>query len=112
MRGATQISLQPAFRALADPTRRQILKTLGQREMSLREVTAEFSMTRAAVRKHLDILEEGGLIHMRRQGRETLSALNANGLKPVFDWLGTFDQFWDDKLEQLKTAIETENDDD
>ncbi len=104
-------ALQPAFRALADPTRREILTSLSQREMSLNEVTAQFSMTRAAVRKHLEVLVEGNLIHIRRQGRETLSTLNPDGLRPVVDWLSFFDQFWDEKLDALKTAIETETPD-
>ncbi|WP_306737286.1 ArsR/SmtB family transcription factor [Marimonas arenosa] len=98
---------QPAFRALSDPTRRSILRLLSEREMSVAEVSQRFDMTRAAVRKHLTILEEGALIRVRRQGRETLNALRPEGLEPVHDWLSFFDRFWDARLDELKTAIET-----
>ena len=102
--------LQPAFRALADPTRRDILHRLGTREMTIAEITEHCAMTRAAVKKHLVVLEEGNLITMRRQGRETLSSLNAPGLKPVTDWLSHFDAFWDDKLSALsRTLSEKDN---
>jgi DNA-binding transcriptional ArsR family regulator len=100
------MDIQPAFRALADPTRREILKLLGETDMSVAEVTAQFDMTRAAVRKHLGVLQQGDLIRVRRRGRETLNTLHADGLRPVLDWLGFFDQFWDDRLSALKTAIE------
>lgn len=103
--------LQPAFRALADPTRRDILRRLSAREMTIAEVTEHCAMTRAAVKKHLVILAEGNLIHMRRQGRETLSSLNAAGLKPVSDWLGFFDAFWDDRLGALAETLSTDDKD-
>ena len=103
-------NLQPAFRALSDPTRRDILRMLGQREMTIVEISSQFSMTRAAVKKHLVILQEGDLIATRSQGRERINTLNPDALKPVLDWLGWFDQFWDGKLDALKAAIESHQD--
>ncbi|MBT55116.1 MAG: transcriptional regulator [Mameliella sp.] len=103
-------NLQPTFRALADPTRRDILRRLSAREMTLAEVTEHCDMTRAAVKKHLVVLEDGNLIHMRRQGRETISSLNAAALKPVTDWLSYFDAFWDDKLSALTQTLTDEKD--
>lgn len=100
------LDLQPTFRALSDPTRRDILRMLGQHEMSVAEVAQHFDMTRAAVKKHLVVLDDGGLITTRKQGRERLNCLNADGLRPVVDWLGWFDQFWDQRLGALKSAIE------
>lgn len=100
------MDLQPAFRALADPTRREILKLLGDADLSVAQVSAQFDMTRAAVRKHLGVLQQGDLIRVRRRGRETLNTLHPDGLKPVLDWLGFFDQFWDDRLSALKSALE------
>ena len=97
--------LQPAFRALADPTRRDILKRLSAREMTLAEITAHCDMTRAAVKKHLVVLKEGDLIQLRRQGRETLSSLNADALRPVVDWLTYFDSFWDSHLSALHDTL-------
>ena len=99
-------SLQPAFRALADPTRRNILRMLGDRPMTIAEVSDQFDMTRAAVKKHLVMLSDGGLIDVEARGRERVNSLNAAALRPVMDWLGWFDRFWDDRLDALKAAIE------
>ena len=101
-------SLQPAFRALADPTRREILHLLGQQDMTIAQVSDHFDMTRAAVKKHLTVLQHGDLIRVRAKGRERINILHADGIKPVFDWLTFFDQFWDDRLADLKSVIEKE----
>lgn len=99
-------ALQPAFRALADPTRRDILRLLSKSDMTVGQVAGKFQMTRAAVKKHLVVLEEGDLIATRRSGRETINSLNARALRPVFDWIGYFDRFWDDRLSDLKSTLE------
>lgn len=97
---------QPAFRALADPTRRDILCLLGDGEMTVAQVSEKFDMTRAAVKKHLNMLEDGALIRVERRGRETFNALRPEGMEPVRDWLAYFDRFWDARLDNLKSAIE------
>ncbi|PVH28185.1 ArsR/SmtB family transcription factor [Pararhodobacter oceanensis] len=102
----TQDLQQHAFRALADPTRRQILALLAQREMTIAEVAGHFDMTRAAVKKHLSILHDGALIETRAEGRTRVNALRPDGLKSVANWLGAFDIFWDERLAALKSAIE------
>ncbi|WP_095597057.1 ArsR/SmtB family transcription factor [Actibacterium pelagium] len=98
--------VQDSFKALADPTRREILKLLSQDDMTIAEVSTHFDMTRAAVKKHLTILETGDLIRVEARGRERINHLNPDGFAPVFDWLSHFDQFWDDRLSALKDAIE------
>lgn len=97
---------QMGFRALADPTRRNILQLLAQNDMTIAEVAENFQMTRAAVKKHLTVLKDGGLISVQVHGRSRLNRLNPAGLKQVFDWFGFFDAFWDDRLNTLKTEIE------
>lgn len=97
---------QLGFRALADPTRRAILQLLAQDEMTIAEVADNFQMTRAAVKKHLTILNQGDLISVRTDGRTRLNALNTDGMRRVFDWFGYFDAFWDDRLATLKSEIE------
>lgn len=98
--------LQPAFRALADPTRRSILTMLADRDMTIAEVSDHFDMTRAAVKKHLTVLSDGGLITSELRGRERINSHNPQGLKPVLNWLTYFDQFWDERLADLKSSIE------
>lgn len=99
---------QAAFRALADPTRRQILMDLSTREMTIGEVVDQFDITRGAVKKHLTILEEGKLISVRSQGRSRINKLEPMGLKSVSEWINYFSDFWDDRLSALKNAIENE----
>lgn len=97
---------QSAFRALADPTRREILLMLRASDLTIADVAGNFDMTRAAVKKHLTVLSDGGLITVETRGRERINHLNPAGLAPVLNWLEFFDAFWDDKLSALKSAIE------
>lgn len=99
---------QGAFRALADPTRRQILRHLSMAEMTIAEVSSHFDMTRGAVKKHLTILEEGRLISVHPKGRERINRLEPEGIKSAAGWFNYFNQFWDENLASLKTAIENE----
>jgi DNA-binding transcriptional ArsR family regulator len=97
---------QRGFRALSDPTRRGILHLLAEQDLTIAEVADNFQMTRAAVKKHLTVLQEGDLITTRTDGRTRVNALNPDGLKRVHDWFSYFDAFWDDRLATLKTEIE------
>ncbi len=100
--------VQGAFRALADPTRRDILILLSNQDMTIGEVADRFDITRAAVKKHLTILEEGALISVRPSGRERINRLEPLALKTVADWLNHFNQFWDERLHALQLAVEQE----
>ncbi len=97
---------QNAFRALADPTRRDIVQLLAAQDMTIAQLTDRFDMTRAAVKKHLTVLSDGGLITVEARGRERINRLEPQGMAPVLDWLSCFDRFWDDRLANLKKAIE------
>ncbi|MCJ8325120.1 MAG: winged helix-turn-helix transcriptional regulator [Rhizobiales bacterium] len=96
---------QNAFKALADPTRRNILLRLSVEDLTIAELTQHFPMTRAAVKKHLLILEQGQLISVRVNGREKINHLEATGFKDAQAWMSYFDQFWDSKLMALNMAI-------
>jgi len=103
---------QGAFRALADPTRRRILKHLSKNDLTIAEVADKFSITRGAIKKHLGILEEGQLITVTPQGRERINKLHPEGLKAAAEWMSYFSHFWDDKLASLQNAIEENTDKD
>ena len=109
MRGALQPQTQATFRALADPTRRGILQLLAHSEMTIGQLSDAFPMTRAAVKKHLSILQAGHLIDVEARGRERINKLHANGLHPVLDWISELDAAWDARLNALKSAIEKDN---
>ncbi|MES0811115.1 metalloregulator ArsR/SmtB family transcription factor [Roseibium sp. SCPC15] len=100
--------LQSVFQAIADPTRRSILSMLSEQDMTIGEIVDRFSVTRAAIKKHLVMLERGGLISVQQRGRERINTLEPMGLKSVDDWLSHFHQFWDQKLSKLQTVAENE----
>lgn len=106
MQQSDQPDTQAPFRALADPTRRDILLMLRGRNMTIAEVAQNFDITRAAVKKHLTVLSDGGLIKVEARGRERINIFNPPGMAPVLDWLSLFDTFWDDRLAALQSAIE------
>jgi DNA-binding transcriptional ArsR family regulator len=98
------------FRAIADPTRRNILSILAQGDQRVCDLASHFEMTRPAVSKHLALLEAADLIRVERHGREAINSLNPGGLTPVSEWLNVFGPFWDDKLMKLKQAVEASDD--
>ena len=79
--------------------------------MTIGEVTEAFPMTRAAVKKHLTILEAGNLIYVEPRGRERINWINPQGLKPVLDWIAALESAWDDRLNLMKSVIEGHDND-
>jgi len=106
MQETVPLEIQGAFRALADPSRRAMLRHLSEGDMTIGEVGSHFDMTRAAVKKHLTVLEEGRLISVHPKGRERINRLEPMALKSVVDWLTYFSKFWDEKLDKLQAAVE------
>ena len=97
---------QATFRALSDPTRRDILCILTDGDRTIGQIADRFNFSRTAIKKHLTILERGDLIAVTTQGRERVNSLKSDGFRPAIDWLSVFDNFWDDRLTTLKSAIE------
>ncbi len=102
------MATETVFRALADPTRRDLLDALFQRDgQTLVALTAGRSMTRIAVAKHLRVLEEAGLVVSRRQGREKLHFLNPIPIRVLHDrWVSKYTEPWAAGLIGLKSAME------
>ncbi|RXZ00011.1 ArsR/SmtB family transcription factor [Fictibacillus sp. S7] len=94
------------FQAIADPTRREILKLLAGRELAVTEIAERFPMSRTAVSKHLLILDEAGLVLSRKTGREKRYTLQAEPLSELEQWLSYFEQFWQNKMSMLKHLAE------
>ncbi len=94
------------FRAIADPTRRQILSLLRQRQQTVGEIAGNFSMSRPAISKHLRLLRSAGLVVSRRQGTATRCRLNARPLRAVNEWLRDYETFWAENLQGLKSYVE------
>ncbi|MCZ2259766.1 ArsR/SmtB family transcription factor [Sporosarcina sp. G11-34] len=95
--------------AIADPTRRKLLQMLANGdELPLYELTAEFQMGRTAVSKHLAILKEADLVTVRKVGRETRYRINAAPLQEVKDWVSFYENFWTERVSQLKNILSEE----
>jgi len=100
-----QKQLDSLFAALADPTRRAIVARLADGPMTVGEIAAPFDMSLAAVSKHVHVLDRAGIIDRNRHGRNIECALNAARLKPVSDWIGDYEQFWNERLDRLEQII-------
>lgn len=94
------------FKALADPTRREILALLREGRYSVGELAANFSISRPAISKHLRILREAKLVRDTSVGTTRLCELNPEPLRAVDTWLTTYKQFWNRSLTRLKAHVE------
>lgn len=105
------MSMDDVFRALADPTRRQLLDKLHARNgQTLNALCAEMDMTRQAVTKHLAILEEANLVTTIRKGREKQHYLNPVPINEIAErWIGKFERHRLDALSDLKKRLERED---
>jgi DNA-binding transcriptional ArsR family regulator len=99
------------FQAIADPTRRKLLRLLADNEMNVTGVSGHFPMSRTAVSKHLRILSEAGLVKEHKVGRETRYSLQPEPLRELKDWLSYYERFWDNKMAALKHFVEDEKTD-
>jgi DNA-binding transcriptional ArsR family regulator len=101
------LSMPTAFDALADPTRRRILGQLRTKgALSVKEIAQRLPMTRQAVTKHLDLLRDVGLVHIRWSGRHRLHELDPRPLREVDEWLAPYSAFWDESLARLERHLE------
>ena len=92
--------LNPVFKALADPTRRQILDFLKPRSRTTGEIVEQFpDLSRFGVMKHMDVLREANLIVVEKKGRERINHLNAVPIRLIHDrWVSGFRHLWSDVL--------------
>jgi len=102
------------FKALADPTRRELLDRLfGRDGQSLSALEERLPMSRFGVMKHLKVLEEAGLVTTRKRGREKLHFLNPVPIRLIHDrWVGKYAQPWASALSELKQDIENSDEED
>jgi len=96
------------FQAIADPTRREVLRLLASKELPISEITSHFSISRTAVVKHLHILSEANLVSGKKVGREKIYQLHPEPLAELKQWLSYYEQFWNNKLSILKHVVENE----
>jgi DNA-binding transcriptional ArsR family regulator len=108
-----------AFNAVAEPRRRQILDVLAGGERSVNGLVERTGLGQPQVSKHLRVLREVGLVHVREEGRQRIYRLNGGPLKPIHDWVQAYERTWqeryerlDDVLDELKRKEQGDGDDD
>jgi DNA-binding transcriptional ArsR family regulator len=98
-------SLDLVFKALGDPTRRQMLVSLSTRERSVTELSEPLEMTLAAVSKHVRVLERAGLVELSKRGRTQYCRLNPRPLAEAYQWIEVYRQLWDDQFDKLDAYL-------
>jgi DNA-binding transcriptional ArsR family regulator len=101
-----EATLDRTFSALADPTRRRLLRHLSRGETRVTELAKPFAMSLPAVSKHLGVLEGAGLLQRRRQGREHHLTLNAAPMNEAAQWIEQYRAFWEGSLDRLAAYLE------
>ncbi|HZW07756.1 MAG TPA: metalloregulator ArsR/SmtB family transcription factor [Phycisphaerales bacterium] len=96
------------FKALADPSRRAIFKSLARRggEAAVKDLTARFDISQPAVSQHLAALADAGLVNGRREGRCVYYRVEPRGMKPLIDWIAHYRAFWTEHVDRLEQLLE------
>ena len=94
------------FNAVAEPRRREILNYLVLQERPVGEIVARLGLEQPSVSKHLRVLLDTGLVHVRRDGRRMLYRTNADGIRPLHEWTSTFEKYWRRQLTRIKERAE------
>jgi DNA-binding transcriptional ArsR family regulator len=95
-----------AFNAVAEPRRRQILDVLSRGERPVNDLVAQLGLAQPLVSKHLRVLREVGLVEVHDEGRRRIYGINANPLKPIHDWVKTYERSWSERFDRLDVVLE------
>jgi DNA-binding transcriptional ArsR family regulator len=95
-----------AWNAVAEARRRAILDYLAPAERQVGEIVAALGAEQPSVSKHLRVLRQAGLVRVRRDGRRMLYQVNGEALRPLHEWAGQFERFWQHQLDRIKERAE------
>ena len=95
-----------AFNAVAEPRRRAILDALAEGELTVNEVVRRLGLAQPQVSKHLRVLREVGAVQVRDDGRQRLYRVNGEALRPIHDWVASFERLWDDRFDALDDVLD------
>ena len=95
-----------AYAAIADPTRRGLLRLVAERERTAGELASAFTISRPAVSRHLRVLREAGLVRARPRARERVYTLEPAPLAEVDDWLASIRGYWEPRLDALERHLD------
>jgi len=94
------------FNAVAEPKRRKVLEALGTQELSVNELVDLLGWNQPSVSKHLGVLKQVGLVSERRVGRQRMYRVNAERLRPIYDWVAPFERIWTERFERLDEVLQ------
>ena len=103
---ATAEALDARFAALADPTRRAILKRLAKGEATVTELAKPFPVSQPAITKHLKVLERAGFITRGKEAQRRPARLRPEAIRDVADWAETYRKFWEERYDKLDGYLE------
>jgi DNA-binding transcriptional ArsR family regulator len=95
-----------AFNAVAEPRRRQILDVLAGGERSVGDLVDELGLGQPQVSKHLRVLRAVGLVDVRDEGRQRIYRLNGDPLKPIHDWVKSYERSWTQRFDRLDVVLD------
>jgi|SRR5688572_26521968 len=95
-----------AFNAMAEPRRRQIVDALAGGELAVNDLVGALGLAQPQVSKHLRVLREVGVVDVRGDGRRRLYRLNGQALKPIHDWVKSYERLWSERFDQLEAVLE------
>jgi DNA-binding transcriptional ArsR family regulator len=101
-------ALDDVFHALADPTRRAMLKSLSRSRRTVGELAEPFSMSLAAASKHIKVLERAGLVRRNVEGRTHVCSLDARPLHAGMEWIRHYEKYWSERLDVLASLLEAD----
>ncbi len=102
-------SLDRVFHALADPTRRAMLRSLAAGQRTIGELAAPFSMSFAGASKHVRVLEAAGLVRRKVEGRSHVCWIEPAPLAAATEWLRFYEGFWTDQFDALDAVLKAED---
>lgn len=95
------------FTAIAKPRRREVIAVLADgQEYAVNEIVVRMKMAQPAVSKHLGALRRAGVVTVVKRGQHRMYRLNAQGLKPVHEWVKMFERYWTHQVSQIKQRAE------
>jgi DNA-binding transcriptional ArsR family regulator len=95
-----------AFNAVAEPRRREILDALTGGERPVNELVELLGLAQPHVSRHLRVLREVGAVYVRDEGRQRLYRLNPQALKPIHDWVASYQHLWEERFDLLEDVLE------
>jgi DNA-binding transcriptional ArsR family regulator len=101
-----QPSFDVSFGALSDATRRGVLEQLGRGDASITTLAQKFHLTLTGMKKHVDVLEQAGLVTTEKVGRVRTCRLGLRGLHEEAEWIERYRQLWSERFDQLDTVVE------